>query len=62
MRAGLATDAAISDAIVLVGDLDGKLHAVSKDTGIRQWVTEEVEPIRGSITTDGQRMKSMAAQ
>ena len=51
--AGLATDAAISDAIVLVGDLDGKLHAVSKDTGIRQWVTEEAEPIRGSITTDG---------
>ena len=54
MVAGVASDAVVSGDVVLIGDLDGRIHAVSRDTGTRLWITEATDTgIRGNVSTDG---------
>ena len=54
LGAGVAAYAAVSGDVVLIGDLDGRIHAVSRDTGTRRWITEATDTeIRGNVSTDG---------
>ena len=54
LGAGVAADTAVSGDVVLIGDLDGRIHAVSRDTGTRLWRTEATDvDIRGNVSTDG---------
>ena len=50
-----ATDAdpTVSGDVVLIGDRNGRIHAVSRESGARLWITEEAEPIFGNVSSDG---------
>ena len=53
---GTATDAdpAAFGDVVLIGDRNGRIHAVSGDTGARLWITEATDAgIHGSVSTEG---------
>ena len=38
---------------MLIGDRNGRIHAINRDTGTRLWITEEAESIHGNVSTDG---------
>ena len=49
----MAANMAVSADVVLIGDYSGRIHAVSRDTGIPLWTTESTDAtVRGSISTD----------
>ena len=45
---------AVSADVLLIGDYNGRVHAVSRDTGIHLWTTESTDAaVQGSVSTDG---------